>query len=137
MGGAAAAGPIQGSPKRCSDDIRGRLEALAAFGVTPRQARFLLTVLQHGGVCVPRQYATFAQTAYGHTVNRFFDRLVAARFAVPSGCLHSRARVFHLQHRGLYEAVGEPHSSFRRPVAAGLAVERLMRLDAVLGLPQP
>ena len=112
-----------------------RIEALAAFGVTPRQARFLLTVLQHGGVCVPRQYATFAQTAYGHTVNRFFERLVAARYAVPAGCVHNRARVFHLQHRGLYEAIGEPHSPYRRPVAAGLAVERLMRLDAVLGLP--
>ena len=112
-----------------------RIEALAAFGVTPRQARFLMAVLQHGGVCVPRQYATFAQTAYGHTVNRFFERLVAARYAVPSGCLHNRARVFHLQHRGLYEAIGEPHSPFRRPVAAGLAVERLMRLDSVLGFP--
>lgn len=27
-------------------------------------------------VCVPRQYATFAGTAYGHTVSRFFDKLV-------------------------------------------------------------
>ena len=90
-----------------------RIEALAAFRVTLlRQARFLLAVLKHGGVCVPRQDATFAQTAYGHTVNRFFERLVAARYAVPSGCLHNRARVFHLQHRGLYEAIAEPHSPF-------------------------
>jgi hypothetical protein len=30
------------------------------FRFTERQARFLELVLRHAGVCVPRQYATFA-----------------------------------------------------------------------------
>jgi hypothetical protein len=42
-----------------------RVKAVAAFGVTERQARFLVTVLLHAGVCVPRQYARFAGIAYG------------------------------------------------------------------------
>jgi hypothetical protein len=44
-----------------------RVQAVAKFGFTERQARFLVTVMLHAGVCVPRQYARFAGTAYGHT----------------------------------------------------------------------
>jgi hypothetical protein len=40
-----------------------------------------------------------------------------------------------VQHRRLYEAIGEPHSRFRRPVSAARALERLTLLDAVLALP--
>ncbi len=28
-------------------------------------------------------------------------------------CAHKRARIFHIHHRALYEAIGEPHSRFR------------------------
>ena len=42
-----------------------RVKAVAEFGFTERQARFLVTVILHSGVCVPRQYASFAGTAYG------------------------------------------------------------------------
>ena len=35
-----------------------RINAIAQFRYTERQARFLELVLRHGGVCVPRQYAT-------------------------------------------------------------------------------
>ena len=48
---------------------------------------------------------------------------------------HKRARIFHLHHRALYEAVGEPHSRFRKPTPIGVAIERMMVLDAVLGSP--
>jgi hypothetical protein len=111
-----------------------KIENLQDLGLTHRQARFLVTVMQHSGVCVPRQYASFAGTAYGQRVNRFFDHLVRKGFAVPCACVHNRARVFHVQHRALYTAIGEPHSRFRRPVPAARVVERLMRLDAVLPL---
>ena len=37
-----------------------RMEAIAAFGFTERQARFLLNVLLHSGVFVERQYSSFA-----------------------------------------------------------------------------
>ena len=111
-----------------------KIAAVASLGFTERQARFLALVMQNGGVCVPRQYATFVGTAYGQRVNRFFDRLVRRRYAVPCACVHNRAHVFHVQHRALYAAIGDPHSRFRRPVAAARVVERLMRLDAVLSL---
>ena len=35
----------------------------AEFGFTERQARFLVLVMRHAGLCVPRQYATFAGVA--------------------------------------------------------------------------
>lgn len=41
-----------------------RTQAVARMGFTDRQARFFVTVMQHSGVCVPRQYARFARIAY-------------------------------------------------------------------------
>lgn len=113
-----------------------RVAAIAQFGFTQRRARFLVTVLLHAGVCVPRQYATFAGTAYGQKVNVFFDRLVAGGYATLFPCVHNRAQLYHFHHQALYRAVGEPHSRYRRPVPAARAVERVMLLDGVLGNPQ-
>lgn len=109
-----------------------RVKAVSEFGFTTRQARFLVTVMLHGGVCVPRQYARFAGTAYGHKVNVFFDSLISKRFAVRCRCVHNRAAVYHVQHQPLYRAIGEPHSRNRKPVPAARVVERLMLLDAVI-----
>ena len=47
----------------------------------------------------------------------------------------ARARLYHVRHHALYRAIGQPHSRYRRPVAAGQALERLMRLDAVALFP--
>jgi hypothetical protein len=112
-----------------------RVKAVAGFGFTERQARFLVTAMLHAGVCVPRQYATFAGIAYGHKVSKFFDRLERRGFATVSGCLHNRARLYHVRHHALYRAIGQPHSKYRRPVAAGQVLDRLMRLDAVVLFP--
>jgi hypothetical protein len=109
-----------------------RVKAVAEFGFTERQGRFLVTVMLHAGVCVPRQYAKFAGTAYGHKVTRFFDKLVQREHATVSGCLHNRAEVYHIRHQGLYRAVGQPHSRYRRPVPASQVLHRLMRLDAIV-----
>jgi hypothetical protein len=109
-----------------------RVNAVSEFGFTTRQARFLVTVMLHGGVCVPRQYARFAGIAYGHKVNVFFDKLVSLRYAVRCRCVHNRAAVYHVRHQPLYRAIGVPHSRNRKPVPAACLVERLMLLDAVL-----
>jgi hypothetical protein len=109
-----------------------RVNAVSEFGFTTRQARFLLTVMLHGGVCVPRQYARFAGIAYGHKVNVFFDKLVSLQHAVRCRCLHNRAAVYHVRHQPLYRAIGVPHSRNRKPVPASRVVERLMLLDAVI-----
>ena len=42
-----------------------RAKAVAPFGFTPRQARFLALVMRHAGVCLLRQYATFAGIVQG------------------------------------------------------------------------
>jgi hypothetical protein len=53
-----------------------RVAALQAFGFTPRQAQFLVLVLEHSGVCLPWQYRTFAGIARGRQTHGFFDKLV-------------------------------------------------------------
>jgi hypothetical protein len=87
--------------------LENRVQAIAEFGFTERQARFLVTVMLHAGVCVPRQYARFAGTAYGHKVNAFFDRLVRREYATACSCVHNRARLYHVRHAALYRAIGE------------------------------
>jgi hypothetical protein len=113
-----------------------RIESLCTLGFTARQAAFVVAVMTHSGVCLPRQFAAFAGVAYGHKVNRFFERMVARGIASACPSLHNRALVFHVQHRGLYEAIGEPHSRFRRPVPANAVAPRLLVLDAVVGAPE-
>jgi hypothetical protein len=108
--------------------FEARVKAVSEFGYTERQAGFLVTVMLQSGVCVPRQYAEFAGTAYGHKVSRFFDKLTSREHATVCGCLHNRAQLYHLKHHALYRAVGEPHSRYRRPLAARQVIERLMRL---------
>ena len=112
-----------------------RVHAVSEFGFTTRQARFLVTVMLHGGVCLPRQYARLAGTAYGHKVNVFFGKLVNLRYAVRCRCVHNRAAVYHVRHQPLYRAIGVPHSRNRKPVPASRVIERLMLLDAVISHP--
>lgn len=110
-----------------------RVQAVADYGFTERQARFLVLVMRHAGLCVKRQYAAFAGIANGgEKCNALFDKLVRRGFAVVTDCIHNRARLYHIHHRPLYHAIGEPHSRYRRAVPARSAAERLMRLDAAL-----
>lgn len=113
-----------------------RTDAVAVLGFKERQARFLVTVMTYSGVCLPRQFATFADVAYGHRINRFFERLVSRGFASVCPCLHNRALVYHVHHRPLYSAIGQPQSRLRRPVPAASVMPRLMLLDAVLEAPE-
>jgi len=110
-----------------------RIRAVIDCGFTERQARFLVLVMRHGGVCIPRQYASFAVIANGgRRCNAFFDRLVRRGYAHEIRCVHNRARVYHVHHKPLYFLIGEVSSRYRRAVPPRLAVERLMLLDAVL-----
>jgi hypothetical protein len=110
-----------------------RVQAVVDFGFTERQARFLVLVLRHGGVCVPRQYATLAGIAHGgKECNALFEKLVSRKHAVGCHCLHNRARLYHVHHQALYRAIGEHGSRYQRRVPARRVVERVMLLDAVL-----
>jgi hypothetical protein len=109
-----------------------RVEAIKGFGLTDRQARFVVTVMLHSGVCLGRQYCAFAGIDYGAAVASLFKTLQTRGFATPQVCGHNRARLFHIHFKPLYAAIGEPDNRFRRPMTLARAVERLMVLDAVM-----
>ena len=109
-----------------------RVTAVRAFGFTERQARFLVTVMLHAGVCLGRQYCAFAGIEYGAPVTNLFKALHTGGFATPQVCGHNRARLFHVHYKPLYAAIGEAENRFRRPMTLARAVERLMLLDAVM-----
>src|SRR5712691_8710590 len=109
-----------------------RVSAVAEFGFTQRQARFLAVVMRHAGVCLLRQYSAFAGVVHGQKTRTFFRKLVSRRYASSYECRHNRGRLYHVHHHALYRVIGEPNSHYRRPVGAGRIVERLMLLDGVL-----
>ncbi len=111
------------------------LQRVGTFGFTERQTRFLLLVLRHSGVCLARQYCTYAGIVRGQKTQDFFGRLVSRGLATAYPCGHRRARVYHLHHKALYRAIGEPETRLRRPATLGRAVERLMVLDHLVAHP--
>ena len=110
-----------------------RTQAIAAFGFTERQARFLVTVMLHSGVFVERQYCAFAGIVHGQKTHDFLERLTARGMAkaIAVGPLH-RGRLFHVHHKPLYAAIGQIDNRHRKPMSTGRMIERLMVLDAVL-----
>ncbi len=113
-----------------------RADAVAGFGFTERQARFLVTVLLHAGVFVERRYCAFAGITHGQKTHNFLRTLVEGRYAtaVTVGPLH-RGRLFHVHHKALYAAIGETDSRHRKPATLGRFIERVMVLDGVLADP--
>ena len=73
-----------------------RVSAVAALGFTERQAAFLVLVMLHAGVCLGRQYCTFAGIVRGQKMADFFQKLTAKRYATPYPCGHNKARVYHV-----------------------------------------
>lgn len=113
-----------------------RVQAIAEFGFTPRQARFLVTVMLHAGVCLLRQYSSFAGIVHGQKTRKFFAKLVRLRYASAYPCRHNRGRIYQVHHKALYRAIGETDSRHRRPLSPWRVVEGLMLLDAVLAEPE-
>src|SRR5206468_3384843 len=106
-----------------------RVKAVVKFGFTERQARFLVTVMLHSGVCLLRQYSAFAGIVQGQKTRKFFHKLVSRGFAAAYPCRHNRGRVYHVHHKPLYRAIGETDSRHRRPLSASRVVDGLMLLD--------
>jgi hypothetical protein len=114
-----------------------RVQAVVEYGFTEREARFLVLVMRHAGLCVKRQYAAFAGIANGgDRCNALFGKLTRRGFAVAVDCIHNRARLYHVHHKPLYHVIGEADSRYRRTVPTRAAAERLMRLDAALISPE-
>lgn len=109
-----------------------RRDALCELGFTERQAGFLVTVMLHSGVCFGRHYRTFAGIGPGNAVTEFFRSLLARGYATARRCKHPTARLYHVHHKSLYQAIGEPDNRNRRPTVLARAVERLLLLDTVV-----
>ena len=93
----------------------------------------LSTVMLHSGVFVGRQYAAFAGITHGQKVHDFIEKLLARRFVTPIELGSTgRKKIFHVHHKPLYAAIGEPDNRNRRRVTIDRAIERLMILDGVL-----
>ena len=117
------------------DSIRPeRVQAVMNFGFTEKQARFLLHVLIFSGAFIERQYRAFTGLTHGQKTTDFLAHLVGRGYAtaITPGKLH-QGRLFHVQYKPLYEAIGEANNRNRRPASMGRFVERLILLDAVLG----
>src|SRR5215510_241727 len=84
-----------------------RVSAVVALGFTERQAAFLVLVMLHAGVCMGRQYCTFAGIVRGQKMADFFQKLTAKRYATPYPCGHNKARIFHVHSAKLYDAAGK------------------------------
>ena len=117
-------------------NLEHAVQTIAKRRFTDRQARFLVLVARHSGVCVMRQYSSFAGIVFGQKTRMFFAKLVRLGFVSTYDCAHNRGRVYHVRHRAIYEAIGEPDSRLRRPPGVPRALERLMLLDAMLENPE-
>ena len=107
--------------------------AVTGFGFTERQARFLATVMLHSGVFVDRQYAAFAGITHGQKVHEFIEKLLMRRFVTPIELGSTgRTRIFHVHHKPLYAATGEPDNRNRRRVT-GLRVTQPRVSDLLRG----
>jgi hypothetical protein len=117
-------------------NLEHAVQTIANRGFTDRQARFLVLVARLSGVCVMRQYSSFAGIVFGQKTRRFFGKLVRLGFVSTYDCAHNRGRVYHVRDRAIYEAIGDPDSRLRRPPGVPRALERLMLLDAILENPE-
>lgn len=121
------------APDRTRSSVMERMNAIENLGLTVRQTRFLVTVMLHAGVFVGRQYAAFAGIKHGQKVHDFIQRLLVRRFVTPIELgFTGRTRIFHVHHKPLYAAIGEPDNRNRRRVTIDRLIERLMVLDGVL-----
>jgi hypothetical protein len=89
--------------------------AVAGFGLSERQARFLVTVMVYSGVFLERQYCAFAGISHGQKSHDFVAKLVERKFAtaIAPGRLH-QGRLFHVHYKPLFEAIGEPDNRHRK-----------------------
>lgn len=116
--------------------FENRVSAVAGYGFTPRQAAFLTMVMLHSGVCMPRHYTKFAGIVFGHNTRDLFAKLTREKFATAYACWRRQGTYFHIHHKGLYRAIGEPDNRHRRRPTVPRTAERLMLLDIVLDRPE-
>src|SRR5262245_48012688 len=86
----------------------------------------------HSGFFLGRQYCAFARITRGQKMVDFLEKLTTRKLATPYRCGHNKARVYHLHNTTLYDAIEQRDVRFRKRMALGRALERLMILDHVI-----
>ena len=112
-----------------------RIRALRPLGFSPRQTHFLALVALHGGVCLRRQYGTFAGLRGKGSWVKFFRRLVDRKIVRPINFRRDRGPVYRLQTRRLYTLIGQADKSNPCSSSAAAIARKVMVFDYLLSQP--
>jgi hypothetical protein len=111
-----------------------RIQAVARFGYTRREAQFLSVAALQSGFFLRRQYCQFIGKEPGGTAATLLEKVVAKAHATAvAGC--QNAKVYHLDSRPFYAALGQEDNRNRRARPPVVIKNRLMGLDFVLDHP--
>ncbi len=115
--------------------LRGREEALEAFGWSQQDAEWVALVCLHSGIFTRSQYMAYfnAHTSRAH---RFVQSLVALKLAleepIPILRRENRTRACRITHKGIYRELGVPNIRHRKFPDPGVYLRRLLSLDYVI-----
>jgi hypothetical protein len=110
------------------------LEALATFGYTEEEARFLYLVATHSGYFVARQFLAFTGAHWGKRTTLFWMKLHTNEHARTERFPKSGV-VYHLFARRLYRQIGRENLRNRREHETQFIQKRIAILDYVLANP--
>ncbi len=113
-------------------DKREQISSLRGFGYNEREAAFLAVAALHSGYFLRRQYCAFIGTGFGYPDKLFIDRALELRH-VREISLRYRRKLYSIQSRPLFEALGEIDNRNRRLHEPQTIKARLMSLDYILG----
>jgi len=113
--------------------LKGREQALEAFGWRGRKAEWIALVCLHSGVFTRAQATRFLD-AHHERARRLVHALIAqghaAEETVPG--IRGIGRVCRIYARSLYRALGAEHVRHRRSATPAVLVRRLLSLDYVI-----
>ncbi len=110
-------------------------QAIARFGYTEAEARFLRLVALHGGYFVRRQFLHSAHCDPGKRAQDFIEKLTARKHACRETYREDR-HLFRLHFQPIYAAIGQDDNRNRREHQPATIRVRLMGLDFVLEHPE-
>lgn len=112
-----------------------QVPAIAAFGYTEAEARFLRLPARHGGYFVRRQFLQSANCDLGKRAQDFIDKLTARKHACREIYREDR-HLYRLHYKPIYAAIGDEDNRNRREHQPSTIRVRLMGLDFVLKHPE-
>lgn len=108
-----------------------QLAKLQVFGYTEAEARFLHIAATHSGYFTVGQFLSFAKASYGKRNARFVEKLFALGHASIQR-YRRNGRVYHLDCRQIYAAIGKDYLRRRRKHELRYIRTRLLGLDFIL-----